>query len=231
MPESPHLVWKDITLYPCDVAKLEDGEWLTDSLIEWHYEWLENAVGGSSSTILFLRPLMVTMLAQYEGDVWDLQPVFPPRLDTREIVFMPINNGSGLTGGGTHWSMVMYHAPSKIFYCFDSMGRMNQSAAEHAMEKLTALLRVSSPACEHVTITKQANSSDCGVYVCAISEFITLEHFMPNATDLSDPAVVREAVDAVRKKWWDAAYMSEMRAKLRRLIDELREGGHMDNER
>ncbi|KAI9100596.1 hypothetical protein DFS34DRAFT_563089, partial [Phlyctochytrium arcticum] len=171
------LEWHDTVLYEPDLALLEPNEWLNDAIISFHYDFLEHHLfkSHSSDSILFMRPVMVALAAQSAESVESLKGILPPNLDTREWIFLPVSDGSAARGGGSHWSLLVWHRGSRSFFYFDSMGNSNLDVAKATAQRLMPLVSSVSddkpdvPGFEMVPCPQQQNGSDCGVYVMAFT--------------------------------------------------------------
>lgn len=93
-----------------------------------------------------------------------------------DIVLVPIHIG------GIHWCMSVIHMGSKTIQNYDSMGYPNNAVSEslakyvsdESMDKKNVALNINEWRIRSAqNCPQQENQSDCGVFSCAIAEFIT----------------------------------------------------------
>ncbi|KNC96532.1 uncharacterized protein SPPG_08120 [Spizellomyces punctatus DAOM BR117] len=225
----PILEWHDIILYPEDVALLDDGQWLNDAIISFHYEWMERELFKNDPAVLFMRPTMVALVSQSAEPVDALKGVLPPNLNERAFVWMPINDGSGLKGGGSHWSLLVWHAGGNTFYYFDSLKGANVEFARQTAERITPLLKQegqTAPGFEIVNTPQQTNGYDCGIYVCSLTGYIGGHHLLPavnNPEKLSSPEFAKQALQDPALMRIDDAAVAAGRKFLKETIFKLAE--------
>ncbi|KAJ3187376.1 hypothetical protein HDU85_006664 [Gaertneriomyces sp. JEL0708] len=222
----PVLLWDDTVLYQSDVDLLQDGEWLNDAIISFQYDWLEKVAFSNSQKVLFMRPSMVALLTQSVESPEELQGVLPPDLDKRAWIWMPINDGSAVAGGGSHWSLLVWHAGSRTFYYFDSLANGNQKYAQETADRITPLLiqvRMM-PFFETMPTPQQTNGSDCGVYVCAITSYLARHHLLPAISDdqkLKSRDFAESVVQDPQLQNINAATVAETRRSMLETIEKL----------
>ncbi|ORX62357.1 cysteine proteinase, partial [Hesseltinella vesiculosa] len=146
-----------------DLDTIKENHWLNDTIIEFYMEYKERTEAGFTDAILLLRPAMVQLLTHSSEDPNLLKTVLPPNLDTREVVFAPINDGSpGKAYDGSHWSLVVFFRPTKRYYYYDSMGTGNFRAARKTARKLAPLLGEQASDLLIAETPQQGNGADCG---------------------------------------------------------------------
>ncbi|KAJ3146696.1 hypothetical protein HDU86_008440 [Geranomyces michiganensis] len=216
--DNPILAWRDVVLYPADLHSLADGGWLTDSIIEFHCEYLEDLVQNES--MMFLRPLLVTLVTQSAGSVKALEPVMPAKLGDKELVFLPVNDGDGRTGGGTHWSLVVFCRAVQTFYIYDSMGSHNYWHANKTNTRFSELFGLAAPLVSEVLGAQQSNSSDCGVLLCSMIEELALLYLALRDAGLSSEVAIKEAIS--RAVEGSSASREDIRVRIKKRIYEAR---------
>ena len=124
--------WGNIVIYPQDYLSLDQHQWITDTIIEFWYEWLEQEDHWG-----YLRPALVHWLAHA---VMDGSFVPPQKTLDRPLVFIPINDNEDDAPGGTHWSLAVFHRSSLSFYYYDSLGDYNLNTAKRTCKRLASWL-------------------------------------------------------------------------------------------
>uniref|UniRef100_A0A6B2G4D5 Sentrin-specific protease 8 (Trinotate prediction) n=1 Tax=Myxobolus squamalis TaxID=59785 RepID=A0A6B2G4D5_MYXSQ len=67
--------------------------------------------------------------------------LIPLKLNTKKLIILLINDCvSAESGGGSHWSLLVYYQKSNSFYHFDSMGNSNGNHASIVADKVTEVL-------------------------------------------------------------------------------------------
>lgn len=93
--ESEFLAYGDVQVYRHDLETLSPGEWLNDTIIEFHLERLErDEFKEEKQSIHFLRPGIAYFLASY-ADPTELGI----DLKCYDLVVIPVNNNSGNVAG------------------------------------------------------------------------------------------------------------------------------------
>ncbi|KAI8585202.1 hypothetical protein BDZ88DRAFT_36804 [Geranomyces variabilis] len=119
----------------------------------------------------------------------------PANIGETELVFLPINDGDGGTGGGTHWSLLVYHRAARTFYIYDSMASRNDWHATRTIHRFSELVILSAPPkVLHIPGNQQANSSDCGVFVCAMMEELAQSYLSHRESGPSSKEVIEESL-------------------------------------
>ncbi|KAI8365325.1 uncharacterized protein BYT42DRAFT_589547 [Radiomyces spectabilis] len=170
----PVLHYHDVVLHAEDVASLDEGQWLTDSIIEFHMEYLErNHQTPGNDVVTLLRPGMVQLLSHTQEDVTALKPVLPPSLSTSQAVFMPINDGVPESAySGSHWSLLVYLHQTQKCYHYDSIRDSNLDQARLTAQRLSSLLELPRPiSVIPMACPQQTNGADCGVHVIALVDY------------------------------------------------------------
>lgn len=134
-------------------------------------------------------------------------------LSTRELIFLPINDAQdpSIVGGGSHWSLMVFHRASNSFFYFDSVSTESHNGpyAEKCAKNLYPALHVASDEKYQflpVASSKQTNGFDCGLYTVSNAEIACkciLEHGLtkpiPKETlEKASNAVTAESVKAKR---------------------------------
>ena len=131
----------DVILYENDLNLFHNGYWLNDQCINFCFRWYENSKYKSMSSILFMDPAVVSFLklqCDDEDDYKDLSRGL--NLDSREILFIPINDNSSFTSSSNHWSLLFVIKDSGVIIHLDSAGNYNEMAAGIMAIKIYKLL-------------------------------------------------------------------------------------------
>lgn len=192
-------------------------EWLTDNIIGFWQEWLEHEelINHPRVKVILLRPPMAFMLMQ-TPDVTTIQTALPD-MSKATHVFLPINDNRDVTAaeGGSHWSLLLVSIRDGLAFHYDSMRGNNAQEGEKATRRLSQLLGLNSPL-QFVNLEKtpqQANSNDCGVFVCLLMKHLLLEKLLKNHHGQKvDMSVDHKSINA-----------AQGRKRLKELIDEKRE--------
>lgn len=153
---------------------LAPEQWLNDTMIEFHMEFLERTFVPKDANYLFLRPGMVQLITHTEGDVMELASVLPPNIEKYEAIFIPINDGKPTHAySGSHWSIMVYVRAANSFYYYDTLKFSNLRDGELTSRRMTPLLQMDKqPHFIPASTPQQDNSSDCGVCVISIIDYI-----------------------------------------------------------
>lgn len=126
----------NVVLYPHDLASLSPRQWITDTVIEFQYEVLEQEFPNFG----YIRPGILHFLALADRSM-DLSGVLPLPLLTRDVVFLPINDHSDMqSAGGSRWSLAVFEAQSSTFYYYDSKDESNLGPAERTCQRFHEIL-------------------------------------------------------------------------------------------
>lgn len=167
------LSYHESLLRQSDIDILRGPCWLNDTIISFYFEYLEVDRFKRNTSLLFVPPQVtqcIKMAPISELDVF-LKPLGS---DKREFIFFALNNNEETeSAGGSHWSLLVFSRPEKIFLHFDSSRGSNQDQALDMGHKLMHYFgianigRVSEPLC-----LQQTNSYDCGIYVLCYAEHL-----------------------------------------------------------
>jgi len=133
------LSYGDVVLRRSDLEILQGHYYLNDRIIEFYFCYLSSF---SSPNILLVAP-SVSFWILNTPDVGSLQLfVDPLRLPDKELVIFPVNdnNDVSVAGGGSHWSLLVYHRTRNIFEHYDSCLQCNRSYAEKLFENIKGFM-------------------------------------------------------------------------------------------
>ncbi|KAL2916290.1 hypothetical protein HK105_204046 [Polyrhizophydium stewartii] len=176
----------DVRLYDHDLETVAPGEWVGDVIIEFYYEYLERAAFPQlAKQVQFVQPAVACLLSN-APDAGMLAGALPPDLGSKQAVFLPVNDSTGLEPGGSHWSLLCFYKPTHTCYYYDSLGSSNLPHAQRTARALDAVLGHDSPsAFVQIDTPVQVNGFDCGVYVMVITH-ILCSRFASRGFDVAD---------------------------------------------
>lgn len=174
--------------------------------------------------ILFMNPSAAWMVSMIDNSA-ELEICLDQlSLSSRELVFIPVNDAQdpSIIGGGTHWSLLLFHRASNAFFHMDSVrsSSNNRSYAVNVAKNLYPVLHVLEAPTGYsffdAKSSTQSNGFDCGLYLVSNAELV-FNFFTANdillpvqLTDLQG-ALVAMYSQTVRNK----------RSSLLSLVDEL----------
>lgn len=148
------------------------NKWLEDDPINYYYELLSSSVTRNSN-IWLMNP----MISQAIKCVQDYQHLlYGVNLQEKTHILIPVNDSPAVDkpgGSGSHWSLMLYVAEIKEFFYFDSLGLFNYEHAVKISSNMQNLVSKNST-CKitPISVPKQLNGYDCGIYLIIFSELI-----------------------------------------------------------
>jgi len=164
MADTPVLTFGDTTLYERDIQLLRPESWVNDNIIGFFLCYITDDIRKRSehahlkNTVVQLHPSVMMMIKTFDST--DLQVILADlKMDTADIVLVPINNNkSRSSGGGTHWSLLVWEKTPEKFYHLDSLNNSNEYVARALLSKIAPLLKSSAKASiTKVTPPQQSN--------------------------------------------------------------------------
>eukprot|EP00249_Psilotum_nudum_P013264 c24247_g1_i2 orf=110-787(+) len=173
MADEKVLSYGDVLLRRSDVDLLNGPYYLNDAIIEFFFAYL----GSSCPPCILLIPPAISFWIVYTPDADSrISFVQPLCLPEREIVMFAINNNENMdiAGGGSHWSLLVYHRRNNVYEHFDSMSGINWRHANALVSVIKSFMgcTAASAVITEAFTPQQENGYDCGVYVMAIAESI-----------------------------------------------------------
>lgn len=212
-----------------DASLLRPREWLNDSIICYCLERFRRDI-HSNSPVMYLEPAITYTAAVLRSPAMLREmlsvervkgsPAMIDELLHQQIVLMPINDKEDPDAhiGGGHWSLLCHRrsAAGAIFEHYDSCSGANRAVALAVAESMGPLLQnrpgVQSRFVEIEGVPQQCNGYDCGVYVLAFAEALTMQAFSGNQCN-DDPlpplGEICPLVEAI-----SAAKVASLRAEL-----------------
>lgn len=192
------LSFHETLLRKSDVALLQGPRWLNDHIISFYLEYLDMVVFKNNYNMLFVSPEVTQCLKIISEDQIN---IFLEPLDAvhKAFIFFPINDNERNQAGGSHWSLLVFSRPEKLFYHFDSMNQSNERHCEKLIRKIKSHLNVGAVSLRAAQCLKQTNTYDCGIHVLCNAENIA-HHIVSNnridgVSQLTDNLVARKRTD------------------------------------
>lgn len=184
MSDEVVLSYHDSLLHRSDVELLRGTGWLNDRLIGFWFEYLEKDLfisRHSPESVCLISPEVAQFVKL--GTAQDASLFLEPLdLKSKSLILLPVNDLDSLdSAGGSHWSLLVYHASDQQFYDFDSSNQSNLQSSKKIVPKL-GLPVARKNAIFSVKCTQQQNSWDCGIFTCCHAELVMEHH--PNSFKL-----------------------------------------------
>ena len=163
------LLFHDCQLYNHDLESLRNQKWITDSIIEYHCELLENEL-FPNSTFAFVKPALVFLISSSSLSPLELSSMLGPVLNNKSVIFLPINDGVE-GASGSHWSLLIFSRPENTFFYYDSMGTSGiEWVARKNLKRIMGALQIQDGVNFKVMETpQQQNGYDCGAFVLRLT--------------------------------------------------------------
>jgi len=148
-------------------------------------------------------------------DPSSLRDALPP-LASYTHIFIPINDATDpdKAEGGSHWTLLLVSLVDGVAFHYDSLSPSNTAPAQAATKQLQQLLNVRLRYLDMEDAPQQDNSSDCGVFVCAVMEELLLKRLLKTRqAGTVDMDLGRGRVDARRKRHEMVELIEQLRDK------------------
>ena len=156
-----------------DLASLEEGHWISDSVISLWFDYLQNEICDEKSNILFIPPSVTQLLK--EGVTDDFNIILEPlNIWKKKYIFLAVNDNKIVSKvGGQHWSLLLYTLRENMWYHYDSMNSVNLREARYLAGRVQDYLQPeATPKITEAICSQQGNSYDCGAYIMAYTQEI-----------------------------------------------------------
>jgi len=227
MDEKPKIVagLGDVRIWTTDCDCLAERQWLNDRLIAFGMEYIKRTLlprrrRADADEDIFLMQPELSHLLLHAGP----SPLQDLKLDTKRVILVPVNDADA-GGGGSHWSVLacVRGGGSDTFSTFhlDSIyhGRQskNARAASGLCENLASLINLEIVDDDSISVERQSNNFDCGIYAIAHC-FHVCKAWVSTRAESKDPldpiSFMQRAVEGL------SIQPSEWRKKLRQLLQE-----------
>jgi Ulp1 family protease len=166
----------DVSLSHEDVQSLAPGAFLSDLIISYAFQAIEQTASQSTtSSVRLVQPATVMMASC--GIVGDdlASMVAPLGLDAADVVFLPVNDNASpdRAYGGSHWSLVVFRRSTGSFHHYDSYSGHNGRVARRVCAAFATALGAPAAAAfvdETGATPQQGNGFDCGTHVICVAE-------------------------------------------------------------
>ncbi len=210
MEDKVYLSYKNICLRNSDVECFKNWNQLNDMCISFYFEYL-----NPCSNILLFDPAAVSTIVYFEDCIDELNEYFPVNLETRDYIFLPVNDNTNKynAGGGSHWALLVYQKSDDKFYYLDSMLSYIENTTI-LCEKISKMMGKKKFEVICPLVTKyQDNTYDCGMFVLAFTELI-IEYVKTNK-------LTENCFDAVFDNL-NQKYIKDMRIAAINIINKLK---------
>lgn len=137
----------------------------------------KDATTATVNPILFMNPSAAWMVSMIDNPEELEMCLDQLSLSQRDLLFIPVNDAQDpeLVGGGSHWSLLMFHRASNAFFYMDSIvsSSNNRSFALSYARNLHPTLHVENTtgySFVDVKSSTQSNGYDCGLYLISNAE-------------------------------------------------------------
>ena len=152
---------------------MEEGQWISDSIIALWFKYLQDEVHGENSNMIFIPPSVTQVLK--EGFTDDFSIILEPlNIWQKKYIFMAVNDNKSKTEpGGQHWSLLIYTIKEDMWYHYDSLNNLNLKEARYLVGRIQDYLRPgATPKITEAICTQQDNNYDCGAYTMIYAQNI-----------------------------------------------------------
>uniref|UniRef100_A0AAV2LR03 Ubiquitin-like protease family profile domain-containing protein n=1 Tax=Knipowitschia caucasica TaxID=637954 RepID=A0AAV2LR03_KNICA len=155
-----------------NLALLQGPHWLNDQVIGFAFEYFSAERFRDLKERVVLVSPEVTQFIKCASCAEELALFLEPLdLPSRTWLFLPVNDNSNQTAGGTHWSLLVYHRASNLFSHYDSQRGSNSPHARRIAHQLEAFVGCGGESVfAEEQCPSQQNSYDCGMYVVCVCE-------------------------------------------------------------
>ena len=167
------LRYQNTTVRNSDLLTLIEPNWISDSIISFWLEYIQNEVVGINNGVLLMNPAMSQFIKM--GEKNDLVAhLNEMNVWLQDYLILPVNNNNVDKQGGSHWSLLLYCRNKNEWYHLDSLNRFNSRHAMTLAENLNQYLEFNtSPTLIDISCTKQLDNHNCGEFIlCYIQEII-----------------------------------------------------------
>ena len=109
-----------------------------------------------------------------------------PNFEKVTHIFLPVNDSRDRehADGGNHWSLLLVSVIDRVAFHYDSLGGSNFFEAQKCAERLSRVLGFSLRFHQLDDCPQQANSNDCGVFVCILMRHLLIKRLLnANSTE------------------------------------------------
>lgn len=166
LSEMRYVVYGDYRLHQNDLDCIKPGNWLTDAVIGFYFEYLNKKMFACyQESFEILCPSLVHLIkhAKTANEITEL--ISPLNLPSKNLVIIPVNNALG-NNGGCHWSVSVVSSIDNVARHFDVSTRFNKKHATISTLKVAKYglnLQLDQIKIAHDKMPNSMN--DCGVWL------------------------------------------------------------------
>ncbi|XP_020101760.1 NEDD8-specific protease 1 [Ananas comosus] len=174
------LSYGDVVLRRSDLSILRGPHYLNDRLIDFFFAHLSSSFSGAGDILsgggrggdrlLLVSPSVAFWIANAPDAADAVEPL---RLRDRDLALFAVNDNPdvALAEGGSHWSLLVYHAAAREFVHHDSGRGLNRGPAARLYGALKGFVGEGDDEARLVEgpTPQQGNGYDCGFFVLAIA--------------------------------------------------------------
>ena len=191
----------DIVFNEEDLKSLDEGEWVSDSIIAFWFKFLEEVVYKNNQDILFIPPSVTQALK--EGLTEDFDMLLKPLLSGKKYILMAVNDNKLEKVGGQHWTLLVHNISENLWYHYDSLKNHNLKEAQTLAGRLQEYLQPgTTPSLIAADCAQQENNIDCGAYTMINADIIAwiLAGEVYSIKSISKFSVVKQDIRNIRNK-------------------------------
>ncbi|KRX62799.1 Protein SHQ1 -like protein [Trichinella sp. T9] len=187
------LTYYDVSLRQSDVELLKGRNWLNDQILSFCFEYFAQVVFPDfADSVAFIEPSVIQWV-KLDSDTDSLHEVLPWL--KKSLLLIPVNDSDSASGGGHHWSLLVYRKDQEKFEYYNSSLYSNLVGVKGLANKIFRLVHYREeniPSAEVVEIpcAKQINYYDCGLYVIIFAEIVAQQFCSSSNFDDSNTVVV-----------------------------------------
>lgn len=165
------LSFNDSILRISDIRLLQGSHWLNDQIISFYYEYLEKIKYKNNRNLLFVSPEVTQCMKLMHGT--ELESLLQQlNAKDKSFIFFAFNDNESHEAGGTHWSLLVFSKPERMFFHFDSLGNSNKDIVQKFVSHIKGALNLPNSQMSSIRCLQQTNSYDCGIHVLCMTDKI-----------------------------------------------------------
>ncbi|VDM94916.1 unnamed protein product [Thelazia callipaeda] len=206
MPERCLLNFGDTAIYDTDLKTLENGRWLSDSVISFAFEYMHKRMltVEKQDKVHFINAA-ISQIIKFSSEEVRVQLFRDIQLKNKEHVIVVVSDHDDPSiCGGSHWSLLICRRIVRPhFLIIDSAqyeNSGNQKAADQIIETLGKFFKIPIEDTRTEPAAQQYNTMDCGMFVIEFTR-IYIQALNENDPDVDFTNLSPEAVGNQRKVW------------------------------
>merc|ERR1711888_176562 len=184
-----------------DLKSLENGGWVTDSIIAHVFGKIQQYV--NENKLALVKPSITQIFQRSPDPCIVAKMVEDLKLKEKDYILFPVNNNDRVEGGGgSHWSLLVYISDKRDvnFDHYDPIRGANNRQANELVRKLseTNTFSKSKLKVEEVLVPNQINGHDCGIYTMLYAGLLASD--ITNGIDPKPFSITPEEVNRCRER-------------------------------